>query len=126
MTRRPGFLVYGLLAAFVLGSAVPLYWSFMIGSHQAEVATERIPPLLPGGHFFDNAQRVFDTIDFWKALGNSLLVSTVCATSVVVLLHPGRLRLRQAAVPRQHGADGLRRRDDGGADPARRSSRCSS
>ena len=27
MNRRPGFLVYGLLAAFVIGSALPLYWS---------------------------------------------------------------------------------------------------
>ena len=30
--RRPGPLVYGLLAAFVIGSALPLYWSFVIGS----------------------------------------------------------------------------------------------
>jgi len=30
MSRRPGFLVYGLLAAFVLGSTFPLYWSFVI------------------------------------------------------------------------------------------------
>ena len=32
MRNRPGFLVYGLLGAFVLGSALPLYWSFVIGS----------------------------------------------------------------------------------------------
>lgn len=83
MTRRPGFLVYGLLTAFVLGSAGPLYWSLIVGSHQADAATQRVPPLLPGGHFFANAQRVVETVDFWKALGNSLLVSTVCATSVV-------------------------------------------
>ena len=83
MTRRPGFLVYGLLTAFVLGSAGPLYWSLIVGSHTADVATERVPPLLPGGHFLDNARRVVETVDFWKALGNSLVVSTVCATSVV-------------------------------------------
>ena len=74
MTRRPGFLVYGLLIAFVLGSCAPLYWSFLVGSHSREVLTERVPPLLPGGHFLDNAQRALDTIPFWKALGNSLLV----------------------------------------------------
>jgi len=83
VTRRPGFLVYGLLAAFVLGSVGPLYWSLIVGSHQKDVVTRQVPPLWPGGHFFDNAQRVFDTVDFWKALGNSLVVSTVCATSVV-------------------------------------------
>ena len=42
-----------------------------------------IPPLFPGGHFLANAQRVFDTVPFWKALGNSVLVSSVSATSVV-------------------------------------------
>ncbi|WP_127479674.1 carbohydrate ABC transporter permease [Nocardioides pantholopis] len=83
MNRRPGFVVYGLLTAFVIGSVGPLYWSLIIGSHTKSVVNERVPPLLPGGHFFANAGRVFETVDFWKALGNSLLVSTVCATSVV-------------------------------------------
>jgi len=83
MTRRPGFLVYGLLAAFIIGSALPMYWSFLIGSHTKEVITRDVPPLLPGGHFLSNAQRVFDSVPFWKALGNSLMISTVAATSVV-------------------------------------------
>jgi cellobiose transport system permease protein len=83
MNRRPGFLVYGLLTAFVLGSCAPLYWSFLVGSHSRDVLTKRVPPLLPGGHFFDNAQRAFEAVPFWKALGNSLLVSTITATSVV-------------------------------------------
>jgi cellobiose transport system permease protein len=80
---RPGFLVYGLLSAFIVGSALPLYWSFLIGSHTKEVITRDTPPMLPGGHFLANAQRVFDSVPFWKALGNSLMVSSVAATSVV-------------------------------------------
>ena len=83
MTRRPGFLVYGLLAAFVIGSALPLYWSFVIGSHTKGEASSFPPPLLPGGHFLENAARVLDTIDFWQAMLNSLLVSTACGVSVV-------------------------------------------
>jgi len=82
--NRPGFLVYGLLSAFIIGSALPLYWSFLIGSHTKEVITRDVPPLLPGGHFISNAQRVFDSVPFWKALGNSLMVSSVAATSVVI------------------------------------------
>ena len=84
MTRRPGWVVYGLLAAFVVGSAAPFYWSFLLGSHTAQVAAQGVPPLLPGGHFLDNARRVVDTVPFWKALSNSLLVSSICATSTVV------------------------------------------
>ena len=83
MNRRPGFLVYGLLTAFVLGSCAPLYWSFLVGSHSRDVLTKRVPPLLPGGHFWDNAQRAIDAVPFWKALGNSLIVSGTVATSVV-------------------------------------------
>lgn len=83
MSRRPGFLVYGLLGAFVLGSALPLYWSFVIGSHTKADAASFPPPFLPGGHFFENVRRVLDTVDFWQALLNSLLVSTFCAVSVV-------------------------------------------
>ena len=83
MSRRPGFLVYGLLLAFALGSAAPLYWSFLLGSHTKEIAAQGVPPLLPGGHFLSNAQRVLDTVPFWKALGNSILVSSVTAASVV-------------------------------------------
>lgn len=83
MTRRPGFLVYGLLTAFALGSMFPLYWSFLVGSHQADVMTRDLPPLLPGGYFFENASRVFGAVAFWKALANSMIVSTVVATSVV-------------------------------------------
>ena len=120
MNRRPGFLVYGLLTAFVLGSCAPLYWSFLVGSHSREVLTKRVPPLLPGGHFWDNAQRAFDAVPFWKALGNSLIVSGDRRDLGRVLLDAGRLRLRQAGVQGTHAAAGLRRRHDGGADPARR------
>ncbi|MGD7706574.1 carbohydrate ABC transporter permease [Microlunatus sp. Y2014] len=81
--HRPGFLTYGLLAAFVGGSALPLYWSFVIGSHTKAEAERFPPPFLPGGYFMENASRVLDTIDFWQALLNSVLVSTACAISVV-------------------------------------------
>ena len=82
-SNRPGFLIYGLLAAFVVGGALPLYWSFVIGSHSKGQANDFPPPILPGGHFFANARRVLDTVEFWQALLNSLIVSTVCAVSVV-------------------------------------------
>ncbi|MFJ2757762.1 carbohydrate ABC transporter permease [Nocardioides sp. NPDC087217] len=84
MSRRPGFLVYGLLTAFLLGSAFPLYWSFVIGSVTRHRAIQAPPPLVPGGHFFENAARVFDRIDFWSALLNSIIISGISAASVVL------------------------------------------
>ena len=94
MTRRPSWFVYAALAAFCLGSALSLYWSFLVGSHDRTVLTERVPPLLPGGHFLDNAQRVFDTVPFWKALANSLIFSGTVATSTSRQASLSTLRFR--------------------------------
>lgn len=80
---RPGFLVYGILIAWFLGSAYPLWWSFVAGSSESTVLTLPYPPLLPGGQFWTNAAAVFDTIDFWKALANSVIVSTSITVSVL-------------------------------------------
>ena len=81
---KPGKATYIVLAVFVLGSLFPFYWSFLVASRDNGMLTERIPPLLPGGNFFANAARVFDTVPFWKALANSVIVSgTVTLTTVL-------------------------------------------
>lgn len=82
--KRPGFLVYGLLGAFVLGSVFPLYWSFLVPSNGNGMLTDKVPPLLPGGNFLANASRVLDSVPFWRALVNSVIVSGTVALSVVV------------------------------------------
>ncbi|KUG61422.1 MULTISPECIES: carbohydrate ABC transporter permease [Kocuria] len=81
--RRPGFLTYGFLGAVVLGALFPLYWSLLVGSHDSTVLSRGVP-LVPGGNFLANAAQVMDSIPFWKAMGNSVLVSTVTAASVVL------------------------------------------
>lgn len=80
---RPGFLTYGLLGAFLLGSSFPLYWQALIGSHESSVAFDSTPPLIPGGNFISNAARVFDEVEFWHAMLNSLIVSSAITVSVV-------------------------------------------
>ncbi|MET9634162.1 carbohydrate ABC transporter permease [Lentzea sp. NPDC006480] len=82
--RRPSFVVYGVLAAFVLGSAFPLYYSFLVASRDNEALTGDFT-LVPGGNFFSNAARVLDTIPFWKSLANSFIVSGTVTLSVVLL-----------------------------------------
>ncbi|WP_197319037.1 carbohydrate ABC transporter permease [Saccharomonospora sp. NB11] len=81
---RPNIWVYGLLTAFVLGSIFPFYWSFLVASRDSSMLTEQIPPLVPGGNFFANAARVFDTVPFWKALGNSVIVAGSVTISTVL------------------------------------------
>ncbi|WP_298746116.1 carbohydrate ABC transporter permease [uncultured Serinicoccus sp.] len=80
---RPSWVVYGLLAAVVAGSMFPLWWSFVIASHDSTVLTRTPFPLLPGGNFLRNAASVFDTVEFWRATVNSIIVSTTVSASVV-------------------------------------------
>ena len=52
---RPGFLTYGLLAAFIIGSVYPLWWSVVMGSSDKSALTDTWPSLLPGGRVWINA-----------------------------------------------------------------------
>ncbi|QFU89141.1 carbohydrate ABC transporter permease [Amycolatopsis sp. YIM 10] len=81
---RPNFFVYATLAVFVLGSLFPFYWSFLVASRDSGMLTERVPPLLPGGNFFANAVEVFDSVAFWKSMGNSILVATSVTLTTVL------------------------------------------
>jgi len=81
---RPGYLTYGLLLAFFIGSAYPLWWSAVVGSRSNEALGLSYPPLLPGGNFWTNVGEVFNTVPFWLALWNSVVISTVITVSVVI------------------------------------------
>ncbi|MGV9299486.1 carbohydrate ABC transporter permease [Amycolatopsis sp. NPDC003676] len=82
---RAGGWVYAVLVGLVASSLFPLYWSFVVSTRDNAAIGETSPLLLPGGHLFDNIQRVFTTVDFWLAIGNSLIVATTVMVSNVVL-----------------------------------------
>ena len=81
----PGFLGYGLLVAAMLGAILPLYWAFLIASGDSSSLNNVNLPLWPGGNFLENAFKVVanDRVSFFKAVLNSLIVSTVVSASVV-------------------------------------------
>lgn len=81
--ERPGVLTYALLIAFFAGSAFPLWWSFVIGSRQSSDVNLVPPAVLPGGNFLANVDKVFDTVPFWLALANSIVISGAITVSVV-------------------------------------------
>jgi cellobiose transport system permease protein len=82
--RRPGWLAYTLVGVFFVAGAYPLWWSFIIGSSDKSALTDTWPPLLPGGQFWTNIAEVLDTVPFWLALGNSIIVATVISASVII------------------------------------------
>lgn len=75
---------YPLLIAIVLLSSFPVYWTFTIASQTNEAIGETPPPFLPGGHFLANARRVFDSVDFAKALINSVIVAGSITASTLL------------------------------------------
>jgi cellobiose transport system permease protein len=76
---------YVFLGIVLLGSMFPLWWSFVIGSKDATAINSGTVSLIPGGNFIENARTVISTLPFWKALWNSIVVSTVVAGAVVLL-----------------------------------------
>jgi cellobiose transport system permease protein len=85
--RRGGLLTYLLLLLMVAFSAFPLYWSFVVASHDNSALGAYPPVLTPGGNFFDNVDRLFNAgivnVDFATALLNSAIVASVVTLSVV-------------------------------------------
>ena len=83
---RPTWFTYGALAAVLIASMFPFYWSFLIASGDA--ATIRDPEMswLPLGNFIENATAVINNpaVNFWKALSNSIIVSTTVAVATVL------------------------------------------
>ena len=84
-SRRPGWVTYAILAFVLLVSVYPLYYSFLLGSSDAQtIAQNPVPSLVPAQHFLDNVRRVLTSdIQFWKALKNSVIVATLTSVSVV-------------------------------------------
>ncbi len=85
VAQRPGSLVYAFLAVILLASLLPLYWSFLIGSGDSSTINDQNLSWIPGGNFIANALTVINdpNVNFWKALGNSVIVSTAVSVSVV-------------------------------------------
>lgn len=78
-------LVYAILAAVTIASIFPVYWSFVVSTRDNSVIGETGVLLVPGGNLLNNIARVFDTVDFWLAMGNSLIVASTVSFSGVTL-----------------------------------------
>ena len=85
--RRGGPWTYVFLLLLTAFSVFPLYWSFVVASHDNSALGAYPPVLTPGGNFRENVDRLFNAgivnVDFAKALVNSALVASVVTVSVV-------------------------------------------
>ena len=85
-TNKPGIFGYAFLVIVILLALFPLYWSLLIGSGDSTTINKQDIDWLPGGNFLKNAAAVVNnpSVGFWRALTNSIIVSTVVSFSVVL------------------------------------------
>ncbi|MDQ1049961.1 carbohydrate ABC transporter permease [Streptomyces sp. V4I2] len=81
--RRRGIALHAVLVIGLLLSAFPFYWAIIMSTHTSTEIFSYPPKLLPGSHFLQNARSLFDNIDFFGSMFNSLLVA--CAVTFLVL-----------------------------------------
>lgn len=83
-TRRPkgirgdrsrGIALHVSLILGVLLSAFPFYWAVIMSTHTSSEIFSYPPKLLPGSHFLENLRSLFDNIDFFGSMFNSVLVA---------------------------------------------------
>jgi cellobiose transport system permease protein len=73
---------HAVLITGVLVSMFPFYWSLVLATNTSRDVFRYPPRLVPGTHLAENVRHVFDNIDFFGSMLNTLVV----AVSVTVLV----------------------------------------
>ncbi|MFE2703669.1 carbohydrate ABC transporter permease [Streptomyces mirabilis] len=82
-SRRRGISLHLSLITGLLLSVFPFYWAVIMSTHSSTEIFSYPPKLLPGSHFLENVRNLFDNVDFFGSMFNSLLVA--CSVTVLVL-----------------------------------------
>ncbi|WP_405884132.1 MULTISPECIES: carbohydrate ABC transporter permease [unclassified Streptomyces] len=83
-SRRRGIALHTVLIIGLLLSVFPFYWAVIMSTHSSTEIFSYPPKLLPGSHFVENVRHLFDNVDFFGSMFNSLLVAT--SVTFLVLL----------------------------------------
>ena len=81
--RGRGWGPYAVLGAILLVSAFPLYWSFVVSSHDQAALADYPPVIVPGPNLWEHVTRAFEVANFGRALVNSAVVCTVITACVL-------------------------------------------
>ncbi|MGD7023684.1 carbohydrate ABC transporter permease [Rossellomorea vietnamensis] len=83
---NPGtFLIYTVLSIASLLSLFPFYWMFVMATRPSAAYNSIPPTILPGGMLVENFQKVLDTIPFFNAMWNTILLCTVVTALVLII-----------------------------------------
>lgn len=79
------FFVYAVLTVASFLSIFPFYWMFVMATNHNSVINKVPPAFLPGKELVTNFKNVLDSTNFFEAMGNSLIVSTLTTLGVLFL-----------------------------------------
>jgi len=77
--------IYAILVIASILSIFPLYWMFVAATNRNSVINSVPPAIIPGKELVTNFTNVLNTIDFFGAMVNSLIVSTIITLGVLFL-----------------------------------------
>lgn len=77
--------IYLILAIASFLSIFPLYWMFVMATNHNSVINSVPPAFLPGKELVTNFTNVLNTIDFFGALGNTIIIAAVTTVGVLIL-----------------------------------------
>ncbi|MFF4755402.1 carbohydrate ABC transporter permease [Streptomyces sp. NPDC002514] len=83
-TRSRGIALHAVLIVGLLLSAFPFYWAVIMSTRSSTEIFSYPPKLLPGSQFLQNVRHLFENVDFFGSMFNSLLVAT--SVTFLVLL----------------------------------------
>ncbi|GEL08325.1 carbohydrate ABC transporter permease [Salisediminibacterium halotolerans] len=78
-------LIYTALTLVSLASLFPFYWMFVMGTNTNQAINQTPPVVVPGGNMGENFQNVLNSIPFFQAMLNSLIVSSSITIGVLFL-----------------------------------------
>ncbi|MFJ2113967.1 MULTISPECIES: carbohydrate ABC transporter permease [unclassified Streptomyces] len=81
--RARGVTLHLGLIAGVIISLFPFYWTVVMSTLSSTEIFQFPPRLLPGSHFGENVRHLFEKIDFFGSMLNTLIVA-VCVTFLVL------------------------------------------
>ncbi|WP_456276215.1 carbohydrate ABC transporter permease [Bacillus sp. AK128] len=77
--------LYLILGIATVLSIFPFYWMFVMATNSNEVINRIPPAILPGDALVTNFTNVMNTIDFFGAMWNSFIVSSIITIGVLFL-----------------------------------------
>ena len=97
--KRVSPFTYVILVLMCFISIFPFYWMFVVASNGSEEISKIPPSLVPGSNFDNVVQQINDAVPFWRAIANTLIVSSVIALSNVFFSALAGFALAKLRVP---------------------------